>query len=388
MIEIRRVELEDLHQFTYLMAQAFQRGSKEGIGEPSDWPQATIWGAWDGGKLRSAVTIEHYQVYLGDKVVAPMGGIAGVACLPADRGRGYAKTLLIRSLETMRENGQYVSALFPFSWDYYRQFGWEWVGVKKEYTIPTSVLQIAPDTVMVRAASEEDFPAIRNIYEQFSKRYRGMVQRDDRMWKSVLQSRDNKYTYSYILEDETQPGGYLVYRHEDGDTTSLREFIALTPQAMKAQLGLLHRLAMQIPNVRIKAASDDTLWMHRMHWDIQTKLSPVTMGRVTDVKVAFQSWTPNPSYSGRVTFLVRDVHAPWNDGVWQAQYENGECVIEKSAETPDVEMDIQTLSQMYWGAPTAPELRSGGRIVVNNEKGFRALEELTQGPPMCLFDSF
>jgi predicted acetyltransferase len=388
MAEVRLVQKEDIQQLSYLMSQAFQRGSRDGLGNESEWPETTTWGMWEGDELRSAVTIEHYQVHLGENVIAPMGGIAGVACLPADRGRGYARTLLRRSLETMREQGQYISALYPFSWDYYRKFGWEWVGVKREYTLPTTVLNVSPETDRVRAASTHDYALIKQVYTEFSKRYRGMLARDDRLWNRTLNDEDKKYTFRYLYEGDNGPEGYIIYRHGEGDMTHLREFIALTPHARRGLLGLLHRLDMQIPKIKISAAGDDTLWMEQMHWDFDTKIWPVNMGRVVDIPQAFGAWSPVLSAIGKVCFSVRDEHAPWNDGSWHVMFENGICQVNRSHDEPQVEMDIQALSQLYWGTPTAKELRAAGRLSVHDERGYLALQDLMQGPPMCMFDGF
>ena len=48
--------------------------------------------------MQARVSIIHYAVHLGADVIVPMGGIGGVSCLPASRGKGYVGRLLDASL--------------------------------------------------------------------------------------------------------------------------------------------------------------------------------------------------------------------------------------------------------------------------------------------------
>src|SRR5699024_5441503 len=55
--------------------------------------------------------------------VFPMGGVSGVASMPAGRRGGRIRALLTRSYAQMREDGQPVSALFPFKESFYERLG-------------------------------------------------------------------------------------------------------------------------------------------------------------------------------------------------------------------------------------------------------------------------
>ncbi len=79
--------------------------------------------AFDAGQpLATASVIPMTQNVRG--ALLPMGGVAHVATHPTARRKGYARTLLLRVLEDMYEQGQVVSALYPFRPSFYQRFGY------------------------------------------------------------------------------------------------------------------------------------------------------------------------------------------------------------------------------------------------------------------------
>lgn len=85
---------------------------------------------------------------------------------------------------------------------------------------------------------------------------------------------------------------------------------------------------------------------------------------------------------------VEDECAPWNAGVWQAEFESGAVQVRRTDRAPHVTMDVQALSQAYFGAPTLDALRAAGRLAVQDEAGFQALRSLLAGPPTWMSDEF
>ena len=59
-----------------------------------------------------------------------MAGVAGVACLPEYRRRGYVGALLKQALMEMHDRGEALSALYTPHVALYRRYGWEIVGAK------------------------------------------------------------------------------------------------------------------------------------------------------------------------------------------------------------------------------------------------------------------
>jgi len=392
-LEIRVITDPEMERAFYLSAQAFRHGERDDnrfqnwLNDTERSP-STAYGVWDEGGMQAKVVVIHYKQHFGPHGVIPMGGIAGVASLPASRGKGYAGTCLKYVLERMRDDGEVISALFPFAWDFYRKLGWEWVGIERRYQVPTRILKSDPETERVRAAETADRSAIIACYTEFAGRYRGAMERRLQDWNRILDHGDKNYTYTYLYEQEGKIEGYFTYRGGKKEETRLREFISLTPRAQRALLGLMRRHEMQVEKFAWTAPSDDPLWSQYYHWDIETKLEPVTMSRVVDVPGAFAYCRPAPTASGSVTVAVEDACAPWNTGTWRIAFEGGKAQAERTHADPQVSMDIQALSQAYHGMPTLEMLRSAERLTVHDEAGFAALQQLLDGPPMWMNDGF
>ncbi|MDG4822844.1 GNAT family N-acetyltransferase [Asanoa sp. WMMD1127] len=76
----------------------------------------------DGVTLAAASAIPMQQNVRG--MVLPMAGVAGVATHPLARRRGFVRALLNQLLEEMRDEGNPVSALYPFRPSFYARFGY------------------------------------------------------------------------------------------------------------------------------------------------------------------------------------------------------------------------------------------------------------------------
>jgi predicted acetyltransferase len=388
-MEIREVSEAEVEREFYLGTQAFGRGSRDMSFEADpNRLEHDVYGVYDENGMQAKIEAVRFHTHLGADVVVPMGGIAGVACLPASRGKGYVGAGLKYTLERMREKGQLISVLYPFSFDFYRRYGWEWTGERREYHVPTAIMRPDPNTEFVRAARPEDRAGIIDCYTRFSHRYRGMVQRNDKLWNSILDDTKDRFTYTYLFERDGDVEGYLTYRGGGYDETRLREFITLTPRALRGLLGLLRRHDMQIKQFSWAAPGDDLFWSQLNHNDVETKLMPFAQSRVVDVAAALEAW-PSPDYArGRVAVAVQDEAAPWNEGVWRIEYEHGRVAVKRTDAEPQVSLDIQALTQGYFGTPTLDEVRRTERLTVHDETGYQALRDLLAGPPMAIYDGF
>lgn len=388
-MEIREVQEDDFARADYVGSHAFASGIREHNWrkDPNRPDHVTI-GVWDESGLQAKAVILAYRVRFGSEVVIPMGGIAGVACLPAARGRGYVNAAMRASLERMRDDGQAVSCLFPFSFDFYRKFGWEWVGIHRSYRIESRHFRASGETEHVRQAHPEDRRRVEDCYRTFASRYRGMLERDVREWNAILDDTEKHHTFTFLYERDGQVEGYLTYREPSYKETRLREFVANTPRAWKGLLGLLRRHEMQTKRFVWNGPGDDPLWHWLMLWETGYKCEPRTMARVVDLKAALEAWRPDAEKRGSVTFGVRDVCAPWNDGVWRAEFEAGRVWTERVAAEPQVALSIQAFSQAFHGTPSLDEVRSAGHAEVHDDAGYTALRALLQGPPMWMNNAF
>jgi predicted acetyltransferase len=392
-LEIRVLCEDDLDAVRFVMSQAFGFGgrSSDTPPDPEKYPRSA-YGVFDAHGLQATLVLLHLKMHLGQQVIAPLGGVAGVACLPASRGRGYAAAIMRHALEAMRDQGRYISGLNPFSWEFYRPFGFDWVGAGRTYTVPARTLPPDPDTEFVRSASKADVDAIQAVYRKFAARYRGMLDRSRYDWEKILSHSESKYTFSYLFEPDGEPEGYVIIGSAERRQIKVREMQALTPRAYRALLGLLRRHEMQTEQFEWGAPEDDPLPFHLRNGAVETRVGPVMQVRVVDVAAAMAAWRPEPEREDagggeRVCLEVRDETAPWNDGAWSIEAEAGAIRAQRSRETAGVEMEIQALSQAYFGTPL-DRIRAAGGLIVRDEAGYAALRRILSGPLFWINDYF
>ncbi len=392
-MEIRVVDDSEIQDAYYLSAQAFREGRRDDTfaerrRSDKNRSTSTMFGVYDSGGLQAKVVVISYTQVFGKQFIASMGGIGGVACLPASRGKGYAGACLRHALSFMRDSGMFLSTLYPFAWEFYRRFGWEWIGAQRTYTVPTRVMSTVAETENVRRIGPGDRPAIASVYTEYAGRYRGMAERDERRWNSMLDDASEAYTYTYLYESPDGPEGYLTFQGGSRECTRVNEYVALSPRARRALLGLMKRHEMQISAFKWSAPDDDALWFDLYHNDIQTRIEPVVQARIVDIVQAFGALNPPPELSGQVILNIHDETALWNSGIWKVSAASGAVEVTASRSDADIDCDIQAITQAYYGCPNLESVRASGRLVVHNEQGYKLLNQLLAGPTVWLNDHF
>ncbi len=388
-MEIRPIPPEDLPAYQHIASLAFERGVPAEI-EPERFnhPARHRIGVYDAGGLQACLTVLDFQMLFGHHR-RPCGGIAGVQSHPAARGRGYAGALLRRSLEMMRESGQYLSSLWPFSFAYYRGYGWEWTGYTRQYKLPIRLLTTDPETQHVEEV-RGDLPALLNpIYEARAVRYNGMLVRDADRWPGHLEPWDRREPAVYLYRRAGRAEGYAILRYmKDNETLRASDFVALSARAYRGLLGLIHRHGMTVEKTEWQAPPDDPFWSLVQDWSVETRVVPAGMSRVVDAAAALRALRPDPALRGALTLGLEDRHAPWNTGTWRITVEGGAVEIASTTETPGVALDIQALSQAYWGTPSLELLRPWDRVQVDRDADFGLLAALLPARTAWLADGF
>ena len=390
-IEIRSLNGVDAHTHSVLMNHAFGKGRVVDPPAAEATPEAPkdTYGIFEGGALQAALSIVPFITHWGATRTLAMGGIAGVATFASARGRGYADQLLRRSLEIQKEAGQTISALNPFAWKFYQKQGWDWVGRRHEIKLPLRELPSFPGgKEVIPIADDAARERLEPICTRFSRQYRGVFTAETRKWDGALGHGDGRTTHVY---QHPASGAYLLWRYNnDNSGGNIREFIADTPEGYRALLGLLHYMGTQCDHANLILPADTPLWNHFYHWDMETKLRPVFMGRVVDFLAALKEIEVAPAVEGQFTLSLRDAQAPWNQGVWRVTLGGGKAgaSLILGEASPDLQMDIRALSQAFWGTPSAAEARDAGLIAVANEDAFALFSRLFPSAPVYTLDFF
>ena len=393
--DIRLLQPDDMPEHRALMEMAFGQGRV--VMAPPVTPEsadpakdaAPRWGLYEGGRLLSAVTLCPFEVHWGAETVLSMGGIAGVATMPEARGAGYVDALLRHALETMRDAGQTISALYPFSWSFYQKFGWDAVGERRKVRLPLGEIRKADAPGRVERVNDNAHAALSDGYSTFARRYRGAMTTDSHRWERKLASSDDRIAYVYRL---AATGEYLLWRYDpDGKTGRVREWAVWTAEGHRAMLELLRGLATQCEVAEIEVPADSPLGQFVMHWDVETKVQPVFAARIVDVAGAVGRLPAPVGVAGNARVAVLDSHAPWTAGVWEVSADgtrvHAETVAAGGGE-PDMTLTINALSQAFWGTPSLGELRGAGRVDVRDEAAYDFLSALLPGTAVYTLDFF
>ena len=393
-MELRRLTVEDQAALKRLMAEAFGGGMRPAEDETPSPPQSLQLGVFEGTRLAAAATVHDLHLTWG-KHDAPMGGVAGVACAVAERGRGHVACLLSASLRQMRETGQYLSGLYPFSYAFYRRHGWEWVGEKRRYKLPTSAVRTSPEGRNVQTYDgPEAVDLVRPVYEAFARHYRGMTTRQDPTpdwWQTGLGHGGNRTTYVHVHHDPGtgEADGYFTFRYPDGDRPArIGEFFANSPAAYRGLLSVLHYYGTQISHLEFFAPADDPLPLHVMHNDLVTHVSPLFMGRIVDVIAALTALCPAPDIQGQLVVRVHDDTCDWNNATFAVTVAGGRVAVTHTDAAPGISLDIAALTQSYWGQPGLLLLRRAGQLTVTDEAQFSLLSALLPPAVTYLQDFF
>lgn len=382
-MELRQLTLDDTAAVFRLMSEAFGQGNRNDPPVLTEAPGYSC-GIFDGARLVACATTYHLHVSWDDRI-APMGGVAGVACTADQRGRGHVGRLLLDTLRDMRERGEYLSALNPFSYAFYRKYGWDWVGERRMFTLPTRIVPTYPEGQCIRAYDGPDALAVvQPVYDAWARQYRTMTTRKDpypKFWESALAHHGNRTTYVQVYHDPAtgQAEGYLTFRYSDApqqQPCTVGEMFALNPAAYRGLLSMIHYYGTQVSQVKVDGPADCPLPHFLMDHDLETKTKPLFMGRVVDVAAAFSAITGFHERGGEIVIQVADPHCEWNHRAFLLSVDPGTVTAEPTDRPAGISLDIQALSQAYWGWPTLDDLRLAGRIEVADETQFALLARL------------
>jgi len=293
----------------------------------------------------------------------------------------------------MKAKGQAVSMLAPFSFGFYRRYGWELYVEYRSYTLEQGMLPRREETAgrVERRMAGECLDWLAPVYDAYASRYNGTLARDGKWWKDSVLRRKKGHAAVYLQADG-KPGGYLLYEVKNRQMT-LHEFIALDEEARKGLWTFVANHDSMIDKATVTLPSDDALPFLLDNPRIGQELVPYFMARIVDLP-AFVAQYRFAAGAGadKLSIQVLDPHAPWNEGTWTLTVSaDGTGRLEPcdpaEAHTPDAGCDIQTAAAMLFGYKRPAELRAYGRLNATGEAADR-LERLIPRRTSYLADFF
>ena len=321
-------------------------------------PEDAILGYYDESDVLNAMLfIIPFDIYIyGD--VFSMGGIATVSSMPEGRHGGRVAELLKTSLNVMRERRQLVSMLGPFSYEFYRKYGWELGFERINYTIPVEHLdKFSKKIGTVKPFKDEDIDILDKIYTEYARVHNCCAVRNRLLWMDfVLQDPygRNQPRYTYIwFNDKKEPRGYIVYSIRD-NRMNIQEMIYLNQEAKEGLLWFLFVHQSQIKEVYWSTAPDERLHLDLPNPRIKMEISPGMMFRVVDVKEALLHRGYCADIDAHFSISIMDPVADWNNRSFLVDIEDSEINVSE-CDSAELSCSIQTFGQIFTGYVTPEE---------------------------------
>ncbi|WP_156291806.1 GNAT family N-acetyltransferase [Oceanobacillus salinisoli] len=356
--------------FQYVLTEEERKKKKE------EAERHKIWGVMDNDKIAAKLHLIPLSVYIHGREFK-MGGISSVATWPEYRRKGMVKDLLLHALRVMKEEGQTVSYLHPFSVPFYRQFGWEIAFSKKCYDIPMTNLKKQWEGNGYVKRIDKDIPLLQKLYTPYIQKYNGALIRDEKWWMQRVLRNESVVAAAFNENDEAE--GYLIYTVKD-DLVKVEELVYLSLNGLNVLLQFISNHDSMAKKVEMVVAENDNLPQLVDEPRFEQKLKPYFMARIVDVHFHLKQYFEHISMNGGSLHLfVEDTFLPENTGTYTLAEVDGKINVSFSSSTKGnvigIRLTVQQLASILFGYKRPMELYELG-LVKGNEQDIDKLEQI------------
>ncbi|MDN6625841.1 MAG: GNAT family N-acetyltransferase [Pisciglobus halotolerans] len=331
----RILKAEHLNEMLELAYYAFNQGPENKIQKELKILafHSTVYGAFEKERLKSQLLVARMNVSLHTAEI-PMGGVAFVSSYPEVRGSGNITTLMKRALEGMRQDGMLLSYLAPFSYSFYRQYGYEHVFDQTTYEMNKNDLPQFSNVkgTMERVRSQNEAKQVRDLYQERYTHSVGPLKREEWIWELKWEQHKDQKAALYF-DKEGSPAGYILYHFSAREESvfTIDEMVYLSHEAFK---GLWQFVAAHISSFETFSYTtgiNEKLTDLFKDPTMKQSLKPSMMARIVDFP-AFILHYPFLERAQAVFYLeVKDDFAKWNEGLWKVELRPTGNKIEKVA---------------------------------------------------------
>lgn len=397
MTEYKMMQLNEYQQMFDLASYAFNK-EKSASREKRFTKlcsKSDCFGAFKGDSLLSQLIVRPMEIYLHGQTFK-MGGIGSVASYPENRGGGDIAQLMTLSLEKMNKQGQLLSYLAPFSYSFYRRYGYEHCFDELQYTIDGSELpKIQKTAGSIRRLEWEDAKLI--LKDTYEKRYAksvGPLKRSQWDWDySMLSREDSSIAVYYDEKNEVQ--GYLIYsfKGQTPGTFVLQEMVYLNQSAFKELWNFVSSHKASFHTFSYKTGAHEKIAYLFDNPRVKQEIVPYMMARIVTIEdflliYPFKEQAPQTFY-----LKVEDEQAHWNNGIWKVELFLSSRKVTRVKMEQEVPQDIllsgtiQSWTQVFMSYRTIEELVFFDRIKGMNKAVIDFSRRIPEGTPV-LYDYF
>ncbi|MCL2528078.1 MAG: GNAT family N-acetyltransferase [Defluviitaleaceae bacterium] len=337
------------------------------------------WGAFnETGQLVSGMVVYPAQLLIND-TPTKAGLIGYVTTLPEARNSSSVRKIFEKVMINMYEDGVVYSLLYPFSYKFYRKFGYEHAYLRNRATFPISELSHYPYPDGVKAHGKDGpWADFAKVYEVFSKGKTLAMVRGEKQWQNMLNRdphKNREFTYIHY-NTQSQPDSYILYNYKrnnkNSNTLQIHELAWTSKAGLEAMLGFIHGMRSEYAEVSwVFPSSVDVHGIVGEAWSVEIARDTMIMNRTVNIPAALDLLKP-PSAAGSVTIKVTDKFVETNTGTYKVTWEAGSLNAEKANGTPDMEVNVETLVQLTTGYLTPAQALYRQDVVIHSK-----MQELT-----------
>lgn len=308
------------------------------------------------GKIVSSMLCTPGPIYVQNQLISHSAA-GGVGTLPEYRKIGCASVMMTECARILRREGIIASSLWPFSYPYYRKFGWEVGAEMRAYSSTSKAFLELGDINNARGADSVDYIQITEIYDQIAARYNCLTERSDEWWTRILKigdclkwtSEPGRGTIVHVSDDEVD--GYAVYdivQNEEKLKIDVKEIFYNEPAHRRDMLALLSTIDPEAELTFYAPAEDTFLQELPDPRKVQASMVPSFQFRIFDPIAALTLLKTHDCVSGRVSFSISDpvFEEGFEFGIEVDGGIIGECDFDSNQA---LSMDIQTFARLYSG---------------------------------------
>lgn len=370
MKEIKELSGADYENIFLLSQFAFQYELSEAELEKKKKEAARhkIWGWMVNDQLAAKLHLIPLSTYVSGREFKT-GGISSVATWPEYRRQGMVKHLLKHALIYMKENGQSISFLHPFSVPFYRKYGWELTFTNHHDTIPLKMLKKDWQGNGYVRRDNIDLELLHSIYTTYAKRFTGMLVRDEKWWEQRVLKGNWHIAVAYNEDDHAD--GYIIYDVKE-NIFRVKEMAHKSLNGKKLLLQFIANHDSMAKEVQMTAPENDNLPLLVDDPLFEQKVEPYFMARIVDV-AAFVNKYPfrENVLSQTLSLHVEDTFFPENSGTYNLNQTDSQTKV-AYAQTRGIKdgiyCTIQQLTVMMLGYKRPMDLFYAGLIQGEREE--------------------
>lgn len=349
------------------------------------WLEATpCFGEFEDGVLQSKVHVLPMTFRL-EEVEYKSTGIGAVGTYPEARGKGGIRRLFQQILAWEKEEGVVLSLLGPFSYEFYKKFGYERIfeTLKLTWSMEAFPKGQRQAGVIQRLSYEDALSIMITLYHEddVSKGF-GAIRREsqwnDKGWKG-------KDTHIAVYTTAAgQATGYLVYSYTT-ETFTIKEVIH---QDQEALLALAHFIKVHGANShKVEYISHNPrpseiplYQLTEALYDVELSLRPRMQMRIVDVEKFLQDY-PYRTECGQslkdtalleeCSIQVTDRTASWNQAIFDLRGNRLE-----QARVRQIILSVEALTLWFSGYKESPALLITGEMETNDRSVCQRIDTL------------